>query len=191
MPPLSILLLAAFGSQKHYKLAHAGSMNTRSHFRLPRANPIFALDLDCKVSGWGRSTDCTRTCGIHGIATRTRSIIQKPENGGMKCGPMTNSLPCYLPACDVDCIMSSWSSWSSCSKSCEGGTRKRTRSVIQPQEHIGAKCPKKVNMGSCNPGICTLLPTLSPTLYPSMVKPTPMPTLWPTAPTMSPTSKSW
>ncbi|XP_033731850.1 thrombospondin type-1 domain-containing protein 7A-like isoform X2 [Pecten maximus] len=47
---------------------------------------------------------------------------------------------CEIP-CDVDCLLSDWSPWSACSKSCGLGTKKRNRSIVQQYIGNGRPCP--------------------------------------------------
>ena len=42
--------------------------------------------------------------------------------------------------CPVDCVVESWSRWSTCTKSCGGGYRERSRDVI-PGSPGGEECP--------------------------------------------------
>ena len=54
----------------------------------------------------------------------------------------------------VDCVLEEWSSWSSCSKSCNEGFRGRTRNILQQAEGGGLPCVDRHDVQSCNSGHC-------------------------------------
>jgi hypothetical protein len=85
--------------------------------------------VDCQVSDWGPWGEC-----INGVQTRTRTVIQSPQNGGAECPPLEETRECCLP---VDCVVSEWSAWSECN----GTTQTRTRTVVTPASCGGAECP--------------------------------------------------
>ena len=55
----------------------------------------------------------------------------------------------------VDCKVGSWSSWGECSATCNGGTKARTREVVQEPERGGAACPDLEETVVCNADECT------------------------------------
>jgi len=63
----------------------------------------------------------------------------------------------------VNCAVSGWSAWGSCSKSCGGGSQSRTRSITTPASNGGAACPALSEQQSCNNQAC---PTAAPTPAP-------------------------
>jgi len=86
---------------------------------------------DCETSDWSRWTDCEPYC--NGTQNRSR-IIQKPAAyGGASCGALSESRSC-ANFC-MDCQLSSWNDWSSCSQTCAGGKRQRTRNEIFVQRN--------------------------------------------------------
>jgi len=73
-------------------------------------------------SQWGAWSKCSKSCGS-GAQTRTR--VCQPENA--KCiGEAADTRKCHA---SVGCTgeWGAWKAWSKCSKSCDGGTRTRTR----------------------------------------------------------------
>lgn len=91
---------------------------------------------------------------------RIRHVKERAAHGGKVCGPETQSRECGMEACDRDCQLSSWSSWSSCSKACDGGFVHRTRRVVAGVVGLG-KCAdedsesrlqyRRCNLDKCKP----------------------------------------
>ncbi|XP_037532443.1 thrombospondin type-1 domain-containing protein 7A [Nematolebias whitei] len=61
---------------------------------------------------------------------------------------------CLIP-CPQDCVVSEYSPWTSCSKTCGTGLRNRVRSVLVPPLFGGSICPNLTEFQSCKPGTCT------------------------------------
>ncbi|XP_055083740.1 thrombospondin type-1 domain-containing protein 7A [Periophthalmus magnuspinnatus] len=61
---------------------------------------------------------------------------------------------CLIP-CPQDCVVSDYSPWTSCSKTCGMGLRNRVRSVLVPPVFGGVQCPNLTEFQSCKPGACT------------------------------------
>ena len=63
-----------------------------------------------------------------------------------------------LALLSVDCKLSGWTSWSSCTKTCSGGIQMRNRSVLRLEQFGGEPCPKLEETNECNtkecPGKC-------------------------------------
>uniref|UniRef100_A0A3P9MW48 Thrombospondin type-1 domain-containing protein 7A n=1 Tax=Poecilia reticulata TaxID=8081 RepID=A0A3P9MW48_POERE len=60
---------------------------------------------------------------------------------------------CLIP-CPQDCVVTEYSPWTSCSKTCGTGLRNRVRSVLVPPLFGGAGCPNLTEFQSCKPGAC-------------------------------------
>nr|XP_043890586.1 thrombospondin type-1 domain-containing protein 7A-like isoform X7 [Solea senegalensis] len=60
---------------------------------------------------------------------------------------------CLIP-CPQDCVVSEYSPWTSCSKTCGTGLRNRVRSVLVPPVFGGAACPNLTEFQSCKAGLC-------------------------------------
>ena len=109
-------------------------IETRDCTYVPPVVPIDAI-----VSEWSVWTECS----IDGVQTRTRTIIT-PASGGGSTPTLTQTQSCtYVP--NVDCVMSNWSDWSTCS----AGTQSRTRSIITPASGTGAACGLTVETRAC------------------------------------------
>eukprot|EP01012_Entosiphon_sulcatum_P049575 TRINITY_DN6820_c0_g1_i6.p1 TRINITY_DN6820_c0_g1~~TRINITY_DN6820_c0_g1_i6.p1 ORF type:complete len:7637 (+),score=112.47 TRINITY_DN6820_c0_g1_i6:5459-28369(+) len=109
--------------------------------------------VDCQLSTWSSWTPCNQTCG-GGFQIRSRALVVAPSNGGVPCGPLTESLSCNTELCPVDCKVSDWSTWGPCSVSCGGGEHTSQRNVIAPPVAGGAPCPALLRTEPCNTQAC-------------------------------------
>lgn len=83
---------------------------------------------DCSVSSWSAWSECS----VDGTKTRTRTVEIQPENGGIGCPILEETV-----TCPIDCVISDWSEWSTCSPE---GTKTRTRTIITPALNGGVEC---------------------------------------------------
>ena len=61
---------------------------------------------------------------------------------------LLNTHPC-------PCVWGQWTSWSSCSQTCGGGTINRSRNITQPAKNAGDSCAgSSTQQMSCNPDPC-------------------------------------
>jgi hypothetical protein len=124
--------------------------------------------VDCKLSDWGEYTRCDKACGT-GKMWRRRTIVHTQYYGGAPCGALIQNAKCNEQPCPTNCVVSGWSAWGSCSKTCAGkapGTRlfgakqERTRYVkVQPQNG-GHPCPslsqtKLCALHPCGAHVCS------------------------------------
>ncbi|KAL1022832.1 hypothetical protein UPYG_G00032950 [Umbra pygmaea] len=115
----------------------------------------------CPVAGnWGAWlpwSSCSETCS-KGMQTRVRLCNNPPPSfDGPKCeGSDTQTQLCKDRPCPVDGKWSSWLSWGTCSVSCGGGTRQRTRLCASPApQHGGRQCEgNDVHIDFCNSEPC-------------------------------------
>jgi len=101
---------------------------------------------DCKWASWTAWSSCKKSCeeGTKFRSTKTRSRKKQVEaqNGGDVClGKSKDTKPCKSIPCPVNCVWAQWTAWSSCNKSCEGGTKTRFRTKQVEAEHGGKECP--------------------------------------------------
>jgi len=109
--------------------------------------------IHCKVSKWGVFSDCSKSCDS-GSYTRTRTILQTARHGGFVCPSLKEVEVCNWQGCPVDCVMSEWESWSTCSKSCAKGVHTRNRKIITPAAHGGLPCTSTSAIEFCNQQPC-------------------------------------
>jgi len=114
--------------------------------------------VDCRLEVWSGWSKCSAECG-GGVSQRLREVKQAMKYDGKPCGATSQSVACNAQACEKDCELGSWTKWSTCSKDCDGGTKKRMKYVKHEPEGEG-ECPdewstkrleyKKCNMNRCN-----------------------------------------
>lgn len=108
---------------------------------------------DCQVSPWIPEA-CSAQCDGGGQRL-TRRVIAPAGPLGMECPPLEMRQACNESPCPVDCQVSAWSEWSSCSGLCGGGSRSRTRVVNVHAQYGGQPCPEENNeMEQCNTESC-------------------------------------
>eukprot|EP00435_Cladocopium_sp_Y103_P027787 s500_g6.t2 len=70
---------------------------------------------------------------------RYRLIAVEPLMDGKPCnGTLKEIRPCTIA---VDCVISPWTPWDQCDKSCDGGQKQRQRQVELNPKHGGKPCP--------------------------------------------------
>ena len=109
---------------------------------------------DCSVSDWSAWGTCSQTCG-GGVQTRTRTVSTQSKNGGSNCPSLIDTQPCNTTVpCPINCVVSDWSDWGVCSKTCGSGTQTRTRTVTSQAEYGGGVCPSLTDTQPCNTQLC-------------------------------------
>ncbi|XP_052255771.1 coadhesin-like isoform X2 [Dreissena polymorpha] len=91
---------------------------------------------------WGTWTPCSVTCA-NGTQERTRTCTNPPpSNGGLNCsGPDVDTKLCTKQLCPVHGNWTDWSSWTSCSVTCDVGLMKKTRTCANPRpDRFGDNC---------------------------------------------------
>ena len=107
----------------------------------------------CKVGTWSTWSSCSRSCGS-GHRTRNRRIVQLAQNGG-SCGySLTSIVSCFKKPCPIPCKVGTWSTWSSCSRSCGSGLRRRNRRIIQLAQNGGSCGYSLTSSVSCTDKPC-------------------------------------
>lgn len=110
---------------------------------------------DCAVSEWIPGP-CSATCG-GGTQQLTRHVVVAAGEKGAPCPALTESRSCNSRPCASDCKVSSWSEWSSCSAECGGGTRTRSRRVLEQERDGGEPCPEEnIVSTECNQQSCDM-----------------------------------
>ena len=122
---------------------------------------------------WSSWSSCSKSCS-EGFRGRTRNILKQAEGGGLPCGEShdyqrctstghcpgakivreTGSKSLLHTSTSVDCKLTEWTGWSLCTKTCGGGTQKKTRSVLKQEQFGGQACPKLHETNECNTKEC-------------------------------------
>jgi hypothetical protein len=130
--------------------------------------------VDCTLSDWAGWSDCSKECDDGegpGERVRRKFVENTEYYGGEACEPddMIDTQSCNENLCPVDCVVSAWSAYGSCSKTCAGkapGTRlfgarqERTRYIITDEQNGGRECPKLFQtklcaLHPCGAHVCT------------------------------------
>ncbi|KAJ8042331.1 Hemicentin-1 [Holothuria leucospilota] len=111
------------------KTAMKWKFNNRfEYFYLEINGPI-----DGEWSEWSSWSSCTATCGD---STRTRSRPcdnPAPQYGGKFCDGLGNETEsCTVDPCPVNGNWAPWSTWSTCTDTCGGGSQTHTRTCTNP-----------------------------------------------------------
>uniref|UniRef100_A0A6Q2X3L3 Thrombospondin, type I, domain containing 7Ab n=1 Tax=Esox lucius TaxID=8010 RepID=A0A6Q2X3L3_ESOLU len=106
-----------------------------------------------------RPAVCTR--GEEGIQTREVGCVQKadgvPAEDAAICEyfePKPRLEQACLIPCPRDCVVSEFTPWTSCSKTCGTGLQNRIRYVLAPPLFGGSACPNLTEFQTCQPSPC-------------------------------------
>ena len=118
--------------------------------------------VDCVMSPWSPWTECSATCGRHGVRARRRTVVRPASDGGKKCRRRKlRRRRCSLPSCggsdavDRCQYAGGWSSWSACGRSCGAdAVQERVRRAKATASH-GSRCPVKLQRRLCSLPACS------------------------------------
>eukprot|EP00930_Biecheleria_cincta_P073322 TRINITY_DN6062_c0_g2_i1.p1 TRINITY_DN6062_c0_g2~~TRINITY_DN6062_c0_g2_i1.p1 ORF type:complete len:1830 (-),score=240.41 TRINITY_DN6062_c0_g2_i1:94-5583(-) len=115
----------------------------------------------CKVSAWTEwSSQVAHQASNDKQLFRSRSILTPPGPGGSACPSGLEETKGVEKPQARDCILSEWSLWSRCDKTCEGGQKMRHRTLEEPSE-LGGSCGHHIlsEVAPCNTGPCSSSPS--------------------------------
>jgi len=98
---------------------------------------------------------------LAGKRYRTKSVLVQPldvegQDTVEQCGAMHEEESCGLEPCPQDCVLTEWSDWGTCDKTCcadgeQCGSRTRNRYVLHEAKHGGAECDTDLtDVGTCD-----------------------------------------
>ena len=103
---------------------------------------------------WGSWSTCSKLCNT---GTQTRTVYKKSAYDGSSCGTYQQTQNCNTTSCCSKTEDYKWSGWSTCSKTCGGGTQTQTvykRSTIDKNVTCGTYTQSRsCNTQSCGPSI--------------------------------------
>eukprot|EP00747_Dinoflagellata_sp_TGD_P133916 gnl/TRDRNA2_/TRDRNA2_175267_c2_seq21.p1 gnl/TRDRNA2_/TRDRNA2_175267_c2~~gnl/TRDRNA2_/TRDRNA2_175267_c2_seq21.p1 ORF type:complete len:643 (-),score=153.55 gnl/TRDRNA2_/TRDRNA2_175267_c2_seq21:55-1707(-) len=111
---------------------------------------------DCEVGNWIPG-ECSSPCDPDmkgGMQTLTREVITINTKYGHPCPSLSWQKKCNEFKCPVDCVVSSWSGWSKCTKECGGGVESRNRKLIVKPKDGGQSCDSLQESEACNSFSC-------------------------------------
>ena len=100
---------------------------------------------NCKLSSWSQWSSCSAIrCGSSAMQTRIRHRITTEKCGGWCTSTFRKTRMCFSRP--VNCQLSSWSYWSSCSATTCGrrGSQTRSRSITTHPSCGGNTCPSNL-----------------------------------------------
>jgi hypothetical protein len=118
-----------------------------------RACNVHACPVNCVIApSFGAWSTCTKSCG-DGSQFRTKALTA-PTGGGAPC-PATQhesvyeTRSCNDHLCPINCVVSAWGGWDTCSVACGPGIKARTRTITVTPKHGGTRCPDLVDEEDC------------------------------------------
>jgi len=113
---------------------------------------------DCIMSDWEEWSECGGGCGGPNQRDRKRQIVQLADGGASCDGHLEETKTCGFQ--EVDCVVSEWTNWDACDKTCGGGQQHRQREIQVFSANGGKPCPPELietegcNMHSCGQEDC-------------------------------------
>lgn len=111
--------------------------------------------IDCEMKNWSSYSECSKTCGS-GKTTRRRTVKTRPQYGGRICAAEEETYECNTNPCPIDCVLSDWGPWETCTNSCGPGTKTRRKTVTQPAMYGGQACGTQVETVDCGNAPCPI-----------------------------------
>ena len=87
-----------------------------------------ACPADCITTSWTAWTACPQTCGS-ASSSRSRAVSKPAAGSGSCTSALSETTTCMaaISSCAVDCVLTAWSAWGTCSASCGDGSKVPSR----------------------------------------------------------------
>lgn len=117
------------------------------------------LAVDCEMALWGEWTACDTTCG-NGQRQRYRQVAQYANKFGKSCGGNATEVNLtQVGFCNektecnawVNCALSGWAPWTSCTATCGVAQQMRQRQIIALRSVMGKPCAAGLAMSEAKP----------------------------------------
>jgi len=111
--------------------------------------------IDCVVSDWSPSGDCSLMCG-GGEQTFTRQVLEAPNDHGKQCPKLEDTRKCNAHECNEGCVVGEWKTVGECDEPCGGGVLTYSREVsVKPGSSLDRDdCPEDAKYEECNVQVC-------------------------------------
>lgn len=121
---------------------------------------------ECLWGEWSAFGPCDATCGP-GRRRSSRVVLAFPRNANGRvlqhlCTDSERFEACQGPPCPVDCQVTAWGEWTSCTVTCGGGQQQRQRSIVRQASNGGKECPSLSETQSCGSYPCPVDCEMSP-----------------------------
>ena len=112
----------------------------------------------CQYGPFGEYSNCEKTCKTNDtevvVQSRTRQLIFSHPATSSVCTALVQKRACSVPRCPISCLVSEWSSWNPCLRTCGGGKQKRVRIVTRQNQFNGRGCPQLIQWRDCQTNPC-------------------------------------
>jgi len=105
----------------------------------------------------GLAPNMKHDCGLGGgTQYYTRQPVSPPKTPdyGAACPPLRLKTSCNDFECPVQCQLGDWEGWSACSKSCDGGMKRRVRPIDVYPQYGGEECDPTKQEETCDALAC-------------------------------------
>ena len=114
-----------------------------------------AILVSCKV--FRASSQITEHSVLRARRSSSNSFVLCYTGTGIDCSTIVRQeQPCNEDPCPVDCSVSEWGDWSTCSEVCGGGTKYRAREIIAEAANDGLDCPPTYETSDCSNVVCSV-----------------------------------
>mmetsp|Transcript_20990 Transcript_20990/g.51510 ORF Transcript_20990/g.51510 Transcript_20990/m.51510 type:complete len:996 (+) Transcript_20990:111-3098(+) len=97
--------------------------------------------------------DCGPGGGVQWFL-RSKVSPDQTKDYGADCPPLRLKTVCNDFECPVDCKLGDWEGWSACSKTCDGGLKRRVRAIQVYPQWDGDECDATKDEETCNALAC-------------------------------------